>query len=83
MNDLSDTISFLSLASGCPTPDDVDKATNTTSTVLLSTSLYSTGSVIVYSCNSGYEMTVGSPERKCQSSEKWDGQPPACTGNYA
>ena len=68
-------------ASGCPVPDPVDNASNTTSTALRSNSMYSTGTVVTYTCPSGYDM-IGSSSRTCQSGGYWDGQSPFCTGLY-
>ena len=68
-------------ASGCHVPDPVNNVSNTTSTVLLSNSMYSTGTVVTYTCLSGYDM-IGSSLRTCQSGGYWDELPPFCAGLF-
>ena len=39
---------------------------------------YSYGTVITYSCNSGYYKSTGSDQRTCQSTGLWNGSPAVC-----
>ena len=39
----------------------------------------STGSLVTYHCNSGYQLKDGDGMRRCQSDSNWDGQMATCS----
>lgn len=60
-------------ATGCPSPSNITNGqvnvTNETGT--------SVGSIILYTCNAGYQID-GVPISQCQKSGKWSTNPPSC-----
>ncbi|CAH1263510.1 CSMD3 [Branchiostoma lanceolatum] len=37
------------------------------------------GDTVTFSCHTGYEITIGSPSRTCQTTQTWTGTQPTCT----
>ena len=63
----------------CPTPSVPTNGQITSSTPPTNGQLYQSGSVVRFSCNSGYTLN-GATSVTCQSTGNWNSAFPTCTG---